>query len=366
MSPIVLCLALALNATPTAPGPEAVIAVFEIEDATGRLTAAELDQLTTYLTASLAKTKVYEVVPRASLREALRAEQAESFKACYDEACQIEIGRELAAQKALVTRIVQVGTACAVTSTLIDLTRATSERAATFKADCSADAVVDGLEGVVKELTDRGVPPPVVADVAPPPPPPLPVANPGRLELTSEPSGAEVRIDGQFAGKTPLEVPIKGLGIRQVVIEQRGFSPWTVQVRSGPGERARLHAQLVDLALQTEAKEASESAGTGVRWLSVGAVAAALGGGLLVALAPSERSIREGEYEQYLSSQLDPNAYTAVEDRVTVHNQFMVGGWSLVGAGAAMGVGAFLWWLADEEVPSSAGTVEIGAIEVTP
>lgn len=340
------------------PGPEAVIAVFEIEDATGRLTAVELDQLTTYLTASLAKTKVYEVVPRANLREALRAEQAESFKACYDEACQIEIGRELAAQKALVTRIVQVGTACAVTSTLIDLTRATSERAATFKADCSADAVVDGLESMVQQLTERTPAPPPTAVVPPPPPPPAP----GRLLLTSEPAGATVRLDGQEVGLTPLELPIPTLAVRQVELSLAGHSPYTTTVRSGLREESRVHGVLVPTALQAQILEDNQSNSRTARWLALGAVAAAVGGGVLLALAPSAQDIRESEYDRYLGSRLDPSLYAPVEDRVATHNRLTVGGAGLVTLGAAAAVGAVVFWLSDEEPPESTGSVEVAPL----
>jgi len=349
---------LLLGCLASAPAPEAVIAVFEIEDATGRLTPVELDQLTTYLTASLAKTKVYEVVPRSNLREALRAEQAESFKACYDEACQIEIGRELAAQKALVTRIVQVGSACAVTSTLIDLTRATSERAATFKADCSADAVVDGLESMVQQLTDRAAPPPPPPVIAPAPPPP----PPGRMLLTSDPPGATVRIDGQELGQTPLELPVPELARRQIELSLPTHAPYSTTVRSGPKEESRVHGVLVPLALQAEVIEANQGRSSAGRWLSVGAVAAALGGGLLIALAPSEGDIRGEEYDRYLSARFDPSLYSPVEDRVAEHNRFTVGGVGLVSLGAAAAIGAVVLWLSEDEVPKSSGQAEVAPL----
>src|SRR5688572_10181461 len=107
-----LALAALLALVPAAPD-KSVIAVFEIIDVTARFTPIELEQLTDYFTTSLAKTSVFEVVPKASVKEALDKQKAESYKACYDESCQIEIGRELAAQKSVVTRIIQVGTRCA-------------------------------------------------------------------------------------------------------------------------------------------------------------------------------------------------------------------------------------------------------------
>lgn len=129
-----------------------IVAVFNIEDRSGRFDQQACGQLTEYLAAQLAKGATFRVVPQAELRARLKAKKKESYKKCVAEQCQIAIGRELAAQKSLATRIVKIGTKCAVMSTLYDLKTSASEHAATAKAACNQDALVTALENVAKEL----------------------------------------------------------------------------------------------------------------------------------------------------------------------------------------------------------------------
>lgn len=82
--------------------------------------------------------------------------------------------------------------------------------------------------------------PAVIADAAPasgaadagsqaeaPPPDAAPAAAAAVLELTSAPSGAQVTVDGVVIGKTPIEHPVTGDGPFEIVVNQRGFRPWS-------------------------------------------------------------------------------------------------------------------------------------------
>jgi hypothetical protein len=128
-----------------------VLAVFELRDAEARLLPEQRMQLTRYLRVRLTEHAGFPVVPEAELKQALRREQAESLATCYDEACQIEIGREVAAQKSLALDLVVASDACILTATLFDLVRATSERAASVRSSCDVAA----LTGAVDELVAR-------------------------------------------------------------------------------------------------------------------------------------------------------------------------------------------------------------------
>lgn len=149
-----------------------IVAVFEVEDQSGRFDAKACAQLTDYFGAQLAQGSTFRVVPRSQLRQRLQAKKKESYKKCVAEQCQIEIGRELAAQKSLATKIVPIGTKCAVMATLFDLKTAASERAATAKAACNQDALVSALEKVAVDLRGGGT---TVASLTPQP---TPVATP--------------------------------------------------------------------------------------------------------------------------------------------------------------------------------------------
>ena len=148
-----------------------VVAVFDIVDRSNRFSAAEVEQLTAYLSVQLASDRMFKVIPRAQVREALVQAQQDSYKSCYDEQCQIEIGRALAAEKSVVSRIISIGTRCAVTVALFDLRSSTTEQAGSRKTTCDQDALVTALEqvastlkrrlrGPVKRQAKRAVPPP--------------------------------------------------------------------------------------------------------------------------------------------------------------------------------------------------------------
>jgi len=56
----------------------------------------------------------------------------------------------------------------------------------------------------------------------------------GTVRITSQPSGLDVRIDEEIAGKTPLSVSVQE-GQHKIEVQKEGYSPWTrdVQVKAG-------------------------------------------------------------------------------------------------------------------------------------
>lgn len=132
--------------------PPPVVAVFELRDGQGRLSAEERSQITRYFRVKLTERASFPVVPEAELKRAIADQQAESYKECYDEACQIEIGREVAAQKSLALELVSVGARCILTATLFDLAKATSERAASVDSACDASALAQAVSALADQL----------------------------------------------------------------------------------------------------------------------------------------------------------------------------------------------------------------------
>jgi len=178
-----------------------IVAVFTIEDKGARLKKKLRERLSDYLAMTLAATGRYRVVPRDQLKKRLVAQKTRSYKKCYDQTCQIEIGKELAAQKSLSTVIMKLGSRCMVTTVLYNLRTAASEGGASAEGGCSEDAIVESLKTVVKKLVPGGRAP------APPARKPVRSAGKGGLLIKSTPGGAAVTIDGQaMEGKTPLTV----------------------------------------------------------------------------------------------------------------------------------------------------------------
>ncbi|MCA9554229.1 MAG: hypothetical protein KC933_29610, partial [Myxococcales bacterium] len=147
---------------PPEPAPalvRPVVLVFDVEDRSGRFEGPALDQLSDYLVARLGSTNRFRIVPRAQLQARLRDEKQETYKACYDEACQIEIGKALAAEKTLSTKLLRIGEQCATSVTLSDLRSETTDDSATVRTACGDDAVLDGIDRLVEALVAELSPP---------------------------------------------------------------------------------------------------------------------------------------------------------------------------------------------------------------
>jgi hypothetical protein len=43
------------------------------------------------------------------MRDRIASDKAESYRACVDQSCQIELGKAMAAQKSLATKLIRVG-----------------------------------------------------------------------------------------------------------------------------------------------------------------------------------------------------------------------------------------------------------------
>lgn len=132
--------------------PGTVIAVFDVSDPSGILKGPTLEALSEYLAAQLTATAGAKVVPRAQLRQRLVKERKKSYKRCFDESCQIEMGKAVAAQKSLATKILRVGKSCAIAASLYDLRSETTEGAATVDTSCQEDALLAGVKALVRKL----------------------------------------------------------------------------------------------------------------------------------------------------------------------------------------------------------------------
>ena len=154
-----LCILLCLTclAGPAGADEEAVIvAVFDMENKGSGLDAKVLVNLTDYLAVLLTEAG-YQVIPRDQLRARLKQQKKESHKACHDQSCQVEMGRELAAQKSLSTQIFKIGKQCRLTATFYDLKRAATDKAVKVKSDCTEESLGEALEVLALKLTGKKV-----------------------------------------------------------------------------------------------------------------------------------------------------------------------------------------------------------------
>jgi len=160
--------------TAQAQARKPIVAVFDIEARRVRLASDVLSVLSDYLATSLTATGRYQVVPRDQLKKRLVQQKKKSFRNCYAQSCQIEIGKELAANKILATQVMKIGKLCVVSATVYDLKKATMERGATAEGKCDEQAIMTSLKSVVSKLAGRQVSPSARAPQVEAPPPSRP------------------------------------------------------------------------------------------------------------------------------------------------------------------------------------------------
>ncbi len=186
---ILITLAAVLTVSPDAHSqgkkPPPVVAVFEIENRGSPLSYDELIALTDYLGTRLGEHGRYQIIPRQEIKKRLVQAKKESFKQCYDQSCQIEVGRELAAQFTVSASISKVGRTCIITSALYDLRKAATTTTASAKGPCTADDLLAAMDKIAAKLEgskEAGAAPPVRK-----------VEKPPRLPLPQPPPAAPIR-----------------------------------------------------------------------------------------------------------------------------------------------------------------------------
>ena len=210
----ILVLLLSSNA-PARQQKAPFVAVFDIEVQGVELTQEERESLSDYLATRLAETGAFQVIPRQEIRRRLLQKKKDSYKECVDRSCQIALGKEVAAEKSLSTRLSRMGSKCTLSITLYDLKKAATETAATERGRCDMDGIMSLLGRAVGRLagaggqlggkvtvsefdlgssadTGRDIENPVVDET-------------GFLFVDSKPRGAAVIINGQEKGTTPFQ-----------------------------------------------------------------------------------------------------------------------------------------------------------------
>ncbi len=152
---IVLMLSVGLlPTTALAQSSEAtVVAVFPVQGSSFSMSKGLRTAVTNYVAARIAATPGYSVVPQAELNSALRQQKITTYEQCYDESCQIQIGKEVAASQIVSTQIIKIASVCTVSITFFDLRRNASVFAKTAEGSCKEDGL---LSSIRKALTGLG------------------------------------------------------------------------------------------------------------------------------------------------------------------------------------------------------------------
>jgi len=210
----VLCLAGALPAVSAVAQSADIIAVFDIESSDTSLDEATMTRLNNYMYGRLASAG-FKLTPQDQVRERVVELKRESHKECYDQSCQIELGKTVAAQKSLSSRLIQIADLCLLQSVIYDLRTETSDKGADARGPCTAAGIMASIDQVVAkfkgepltkvaasggrveagQVFDRG------ADIVN-----EPTDESGFLIINSAPAGATISINGKKVGQAPLHL----------------------------------------------------------------------------------------------------------------------------------------------------------------
>jgi hypothetical protein len=72
---------------------------------------------------------------------------------------------------------------------------------------------------------------------------PSPIVTSAKLQLDSDPSGADIQMDGSFAGNTPSDVQVSE-GSHTITVKKAGFKDWERTLKVSSGSNVHLSAQL--------------------------------------------------------------------------------------------------------------------------
>jgi hypothetical protein len=72
---------------------------------------------------------------------------------------------------------------------------------------------------------------------------PTPNATTAKLRVESDPSGADIEIDGSFVGNTPSDVQVAE-GDHTITVKKPGFQNWERKMKIGGGSSVHINAGL--------------------------------------------------------------------------------------------------------------------------
>lgn len=129
----------------------AIVAVFDVQDDDRVFDGQSLTQLADYFATRLGEIG-FRVSPRDELRTKIQESKAQGLRSCFDESCQIEIGKALSAEMAVSTKVLRFGVTCILVSTLYDLKTELSDRSALARTNCAEASIADAVDSIVTQF----------------------------------------------------------------------------------------------------------------------------------------------------------------------------------------------------------------------
>ena len=213
------------------------IAVLNLEG-TG-ISESEAIGLTDRFRTDLVRTNLVTVVERGQM-ESILAEQDFQLAGCTSEECAVEVGQLLGVTLMVAGTIGKIGSTYIIDIRMIDVESGRIRMS--LKKDYRGE--VDGLLPIITDLANElagGSGREIV--------PPTPVVRSATVSISSDPSGAEVMMEGVEIGVTPI-FNFEVIADRRNVISfaHAGYAVLDTAVNAASGQDFQLHATLIPVA----------------------------------------------------------------------------------------------------------------------
>lgn len=155
---LALCVAVLVtlpSAHSVAEGRKTGVLIFPIKTEGVVLSPSVKKSLLQYLGTRLTMEGVFSVMPESQIKMDLGAAKVQSYQECYDTACQIQLGKAVAADKSLSVQVMMVDRECRVIATLFDLVQEMSESGAEAVGGCKQGQIMESLKSVAAQLSGK-------------------------------------------------------------------------------------------------------------------------------------------------------------------------------------------------------------------
>ena len=220
-----------------------IIAILDLEQI--GLTPQEATILTQRLTTELISLDKYQVVERNNMDKILK-EQKFQHSGCTDSECAVEIGQLLNSDYIVTGSVNKFGDTYALDARLIDVGLGKGVISAKFSMTGKIDALLTtGITSVAKQLCGISVSTTMKESAQ---------SNMttrtsssgfgGTLDIKSEPTGAEIYIDGNYFGTTPFILDDYPSGNYEIVLKLYAYENYTESVKLIPRGSKKINAKL--------------------------------------------------------------------------------------------------------------------------
>lgn len=131
-----------------------VVAVMNVESKATSLDDQLLVNVGSQLRITIA-TNGIRTIDRGAIEGQIKEMKGKSYEACYDDQCQIELGKALAATHILRSQVTRFGSVCVLNGELIDLRAEVTIGAASAKGNCTDEGFLTMIDRVAQDLVGR-------------------------------------------------------------------------------------------------------------------------------------------------------------------------------------------------------------------